>query len=173
MNTGTLEPSTPRSTASLVIRSALAAAWFELMFFVAIPAAVLWTRGSGWIPPGGASRWLGAALLLACHVVLVLQIRRFIVEGGGTHAPFDPPRQLLRAGAYQRVRNPMYLNYVVIALAEALLYRSLALSLYALALWGLTHFFLVRFEEPSLRRRFGADYEAFAARVPRWLPRFF
>ena len=30
---------------------------------------------------------------------------------------------------------------------------------------------VVLYEEPALARRFGAEYEAFRARVPRWLPR--
>jgi len=93
-----------------------------------------------------------------------------MVDGGGTHAPFHPPCRLLHDRAYERVRNPMYLNYVTITLAEALAYRSPALLLYALIFWGLLHFYVVAIEEPSLHRRFGNEYATYAASVPRWMP---
>jgi protein-S-isoprenylcysteine O-methyltransferase Ste14 len=34
-----------------------------------------------------------------------------------------------------------------------------------------THVFVVTYEEPTLRRMFGADYEAYRGRVRRWLAR--
>jgi protein-S-isoprenylcysteine O-methyltransferase Ste14 len=33
------------------------------------------------------------------------------------------------------------------------------------------HLFVVLYEEPHLRRKFGRDYEDYCRRVPRWLPR--
>jgi len=33
------------------------------------------------------------------------------------------------------------------------------------------HLFVVFYEEPTLRRTFGAEYEAYCAEVPRWIPR--
>jgi protein-S-isoprenylcysteine O-methyltransferase Ste14 len=65
----------------------------------------------------------------------------------------------------------MYSIYVAIALGEAVLYRSVALLGYAAFLFGLAHWYVVRFEEKSLRVRFGAEYDAYCARVGRWLPR--
>ena len=32
------------------------------------------------------------------------------------------------------------------------------------------HTFVVRYEEPKLRALFGAEYDAYAAQVSRWLP---
>jgi protein-S-isoprenylcysteine O-methyltransferase Ste14 len=161
----------PHRTASLVVRSLLAGAWFAFCFFLLFPAGVLWATGASLAPPPGATRWLGAAALVACHVALIRQVRSFIVDGGGTHAPFDPPRAMIRHGDYARTRNPMYLTYVGIALGEALLFRSPALVAYALAFWGLAHLYLVTREEKLLHRRFGPEWDAYASRVPRWLPR--
>jgi protein-S-isoprenylcysteine O-methyltransferase Ste14 len=31
--------------------------------------------------------------------------------------------------------------------------------------------FVLLYEEPTLRRKFGEEYEAYCKRVPRWLPR--
>ena len=94
-----------------------------------------------------------------------------IARGRGTPVPLDPPRTLLARGPYRLTRNPMYLLYVAVAAAEALLFRSPALAAYAAALFAVAHLYVTRIEEPRLLERFGADYAAYARRVPRWLPR--
>jgi protein-S-isoprenylcysteine O-methyltransferase Ste14 len=106
----------------------------------------------------------GAGLLATC-------IWEFARSGRGTLAPADPPRQLVVRGLYRYVRNPMYLSVSAIVLGEALLTRSWALLLY----WGVwflaANLFVRGYEEPALRRRFGASYEGYTRRVGRWLPR--
>lgn len=151
--------------------SLLAASWFGLNFFALFPAVLLWATGASLIPPPGPNRWLGAAILVAAHGPLIAQLRAFIEEGRGTQLPLLPPGRLVRSGLYGRVRNPMYWNYVVIVLGIAVLYRAPVLLAYAAALFALAHAYVVRVEEPQLRRRFGADYDAYCTRVPRWLPR--
>ena len=108
---------------------------------------------------------LGIVLLAAC-------VFEFARSGRGTLAPVDPPRELVVRGLYRYVRNPMYLSVTAIVLGEALLTRSRALLLYW-ALWFLAaNLFVLLYEEPTLRRRFGPSYEAYTQRVGRWLPRF-
>jgi protein-S-isoprenylcysteine O-methyltransferase Ste14 len=164
-----LHPARRRS--ALFAGSLLAALWFSLMFFVLFPALVLWASGASFWPPPGPHRWLGGAMLLAAHAFLLGPVRAFIVEGRGTPAPIAPPSLLVRSGLYTRVRNPMYLNYFAIVLGEALLYRSLPLVVYACLFFALEHAYVVGFEEKELRRRFGAEYDWYCARVGRWLPR--
>lgn len=160
-----------RSPALLAAGSLLAAGWFSLIFFGALPALVLLASGAGLWPPPGPNRWLGAAILVVAHVLLVAPVRAFIVEGRGTQLPIAPPGTLVRSGLYTRVRNPMYAIYFAIVLGEAVLYRSLALLGYAIAFFALEHVYVVAREEKLLRRRFGADYDAYCERVGRWLPR--
>lgn len=164
-------PDSRRRRGLLTGGSAIGAAWFALWFFLVFPAGVLHLSGSGLIPPPGASRWLGGGLIAIAHVLLLRPVRSFIVEGRGTHVPIVPPRRLVLSGLYTRVRNPMYSIYVVIALGEAILFRSYALLGYTAFLFGLAHWYVVTFEEPELRRRFGEDYDAYCAGVGRWLPR--
>ena len=160
-----------RSPAALAAGSLLAVLWFASMFFVAFPAAVLWASGSDFRPPPGPTRWIGGAILGLALALLVGPVRAFIVEGRGTQVPIAPPVFLVLSGLYTRVRNPMYLNYLVIVLAEALIYRSFPLLAYAMAFFALEHFYVVGIEEKELHRRFGPAYEAYCARVGRWLPR--
>jgi protein-S-isoprenylcysteine O-methyltransferase Ste14 len=52
-----------------------------------------------------------------------------------------------------------------------LIIQLLGLLLYAALGWLVSHLFVVIYEEPTLRRTFGDEYDAFCANVPRWIPR--
>ena len=74
-------------------------------------------------------------------------------------------------GLYRWVRNPMYLSVTAIVLGEVLLTGSRALLVYW-ATWLLcANLFVIAYEEPALRQRFGASYERYTREVGRWLPR--
>jgi protein-S-isoprenylcysteine O-methyltransferase Ste14 len=108
---------------------------------------------------------LGAVLLAAC-------IFEFARSGRGTLSPVDPPRHLVVRGLYRYVRNPMYVSVTAIILGEALLTRSVALALYWAVWFAGANLFVIGFEEPSLRRRFGLSYDEYAREVGRWIPSF-
>lgn len=114
---------------------------------------------------GATAVVIGVALLLTC-------IWEFARSGRGTLSPADPPTTLVVRGLYRYVRNPMYLGVTSILLGEVLLTGSRPLFLYW-AIWFLAVNVFVRgYEEPTLRRRFGASYEEYTRRVGRWLPKF-
>jgi protein-S-isoprenylcysteine O-methyltransferase Ste14 len=105
----------------------------------------------------------GAVLLGAC-------IFEFARSGQGTLSPVDPPRHLVIRGLYRYVRNPMYLSVTIIVLGEVLVTRSSALALYWV-IWFLgANLFVMGYEEPTLRRDFGASYDEYRRRVGRWIP---
>lgn len=56
-------------------------------------------------------------------------------------------------------------------LAVVIYYGSLWILIYTAGLWAALHTFTVLLEEPQLKRRFGAPYEEYQNRVPRWIPR--
>ncbi len=120
-----------------------------------------------WMP----MRVIGGVLLLAGVIVLVGAFVRFVVEGFGTPAPVAAPERLVVGGVYRYVRNPMYVAVVAAIVGQALLLGQLALLLYAAALWLISAAFVRWYEEPTLTRRFGADYEAYRRAVPAWWPR--
>jgi protein-S-isoprenylcysteine O-methyltransferase Ste14 len=106
----------------------------------------------------------GAAVALWC-------IFTFATIGRGTPAPFDPPRRLVIRGPYRFVRNPMYIGAGLALASAALFYESLPLWGYAGLFFLATHVFVVGYEEPTLRRTFGQEYEAYSRQVRRWWPR--
>jgi len=105
----------------------------------------------------------GAAIALWCVLI-------FAFVGKGTPAPFDPPRRLVIQGPYRFVRNPIYIGAGLALAGAALLYESLPLLGYTGLFFLAAHFFVVWFEEPTLRRTFGQEYEAYCDRVRRWWP---
>jgi protein-S-isoprenylcysteine O-methyltransferase Ste14 len=116
---------------------------------------------------------LFALLLIATGVVLLgTCIWEFAASGGGTLAPVDPPRQLVVRGMYRYVRNPMYLSVTTILIGEALLLRSRQFLAYFLFWFAAVNLFVLGYEEPTLRRKFGASYDRYLASVNRWLPSF-
>jgi len=116
---------------------------------------------AGWLLGAG-----GAALYLTCA------FWGFALRGRGTPAPIDPPKKLVVEGPYRIVRNPMYWSVVSVMLGEALAFRSLTLAEIGCAVFAGAILFVMVYEEPILRKKFGAEYEAYCRRVPRWLPRF-
>lgn len=123
--------------------------------------------------PAGPAIAIAAALVafalgLAIYAWCVWDFATF---GGGTPAPIDAPKKLVVRGLYRAVRNPMYVGVLCCVLGWALLYTSTALLVYALCVFLAFHAFVRLYEEPHLRREFGDEYQAYCARVGRWLPR--
>lgn len=114
---------------------------------------------------------LGGVLIAAAVVVLVHSFARFVTEGQGTPAPVAAPTNLVIGGYYRYVRNPMYVAVVSAVLGQALLFGSLWLLAYAAAAWAITTAFVMLYEEPELKRRFGAEYAKYRQGVGRWIPR--
>ena len=117
-------------------------------------------------------RVAGVALLAAGVVVLVQAFVRFVVEGVGTPAPVAPTQRLVVGGLYRYVRNPMYLAVVATIVGQALALGQPALLGYAVAVGAAMVAFVHGYEEPTLRRQFGAQYEAYRGAVPAWWPRW-
>lgn len=104
----------------------------------------------------------GAALLLvaACF-------RRFRAHRT-TANPYTAAATLVADGPFARSRNPMYLALLLLQLAPGIASASLWVLAMLLPCALLLHHGVIRREEVYLRQRFGAAYEDYCARVPRW-----
>jgi protein-S-isoprenylcysteine O-methyltransferase Ste14 len=146
-----------------------------LIFTILTPGTVAvaipyWLLGSGGRPD--SSWWPVGALLIAPGAALYLWCAwAFVTAGQGTPAPVDPPKRLVATGLYRMVRNPMYVGIVLILLGESIVFASLTLLGYAVLAWLCCHLFVVLYEEPALRRKFGESYKEYCKSVPRWVPR--
>jgi protein-S-isoprenylcysteine O-methyltransferase Ste14 len=120
----------------------------------------------------GAARFIGVPLLaIGCWLLLDSVFVRFAHEGRGTLAPIDPPRFMVRGGAYRIVRNPMYVANIAIVIGAGILFQSWFLFTWAAVLFVSFHLFVIAYEEPTLSRVFGESYETYRRDVGRWIPR--
>ncbi len=154
----------------------MSAVFRTLIFTVLVPGfwtVVLpyWVVPRGWRPDVrgvGAGGWLlivaGSALYLVCA------FWGFAIHGKGTPLPLDPPKKLVADGPYGVVRNPMYWGVASVMLGEAAVFHSLALAEWAVGLLVCANVFVLLVEEPTLKRKFGAEFEEYCRRVPRWIP---
>ncbi len=120
----------------------------------------------GWVQRAG-----GVVLLATGGGVVIHSFARFVVEGAGTPAPPAPTERLVVGELYRHVRNPMYLAVVAAIVGQALLLGRLDLLPYAAIVATAFTAFVHLYEEPTLSRQFGADYEAYRRAVPAWWPR--
>ena len=147
-----------------------------IVFLVVAPGVVAglvpWLL-TGW-DSSGPPAWLevvGWLAVVAGAAVLLEAFTRFVLEGIGTPAPVAPTQELVVGGLYRYVRNPMYLAVAAVILGQSAIFGSWLLVAYAAAFFAAVWSFVHWYEEPSLRRRFGAAYDEYASRVPGWWPR--
>ena len=122
-------------------------------------------------PGGGALTWLGGLIIFTGAAIYFRCAWEFAVRGLGTPAPIAPTKFLVTTALHRYVRNPMYVGVALIILGQSALFRSVHLAEYAGLMLLVAHAFVIFYEEPTLRRRFGESYEEYCRRVPRWIPR--
>jgi len=153
------------AAASLVVGAAFFALWFWLL--------------PGWLgfeveAAGNTSwRWLAAIPSVLGFAAALRCIWDFGWTGRGTPAPMAPPQRLVVVGIYRYVRNPMYFGFAVGWIGLWIIFghaNAATIATVAMAALGV-HVFVLFYEEPTLRRKFGADYEEYCRNVRRWLPR--
>ena len=153
-------------------QAAIGSALFFLLAPGTIAGLIPWLITRWRIEPGASSALsiAGAALVVPFAAILIECFARF-VRHGGTPAPIMPTQHLVVSGLYRHLRNPMYVAVSGLVFAQALWFASAALLAYGIVIWIAFHLFVLGYEEPTLRRTYGQDYEDYFRAVPRWLPR--
>lgn len=155
---------------AVLVRAIAYSALFIGLVLVFLPAQMLSEAGVARPAGFGAPQLAGTIVGAAGAAIAIWCILTFALVGRGTPAPFDPPRRLVARGPYEHVRNPMYLGAGLALAGAALFYDTRALWAYAAGFLLLMHLVVVLYEEPTLRRSFGGEYEAYCRQVRRWWP---
>ena len=84
-----------------------------------------------------------------------------------------PPQRLVVVGFYRYVRNPMYLGFFVgwAGLWVVFGHANLTAIAWACVVVLGVALFVVFYEQPTLRKKFGTDYKEYCRNVPPWIPR--
>lgn len=149
----------------------------SLLFLILAPGVV-----AGYIPLAllrrgqqietGVFAYLAVPLWSIGGIILLWSFWNFLKEGRGTPAPIDPPKKLVVTGFYRYVRNPMYVAVLAIIIGHFLWFGYWNLLIYVIVIFVAFNTFVTYYEEPTLKRKFGAAYEKYLEKVPRWIPRF-
>ena len=143
------------------------------VFLFVLPSAIRLVEAALGVPSFGfpEQRAIGVALFALFSALGLWSGVTMSWLGRGTPLPLDAPRELVRRGPYTYVRNPMAVAGLGQGLAVALVLGSPLIVLYVLAGGILWNWFVRPLEEEDLRRRFGAEYEAYCSEVRCWVPR--
>lgn len=142
--------------------------WRALAAFLVMPGIVAFLVPWLLRPPAAPLHAWGLVLVGGGFVLLLWCVRDFYVAGRGSLAPWAPPERLVTIGLYRVTRNPMYVAVVLMLVGWALTFHARAPWLYAGGVAAVFHLRVIRVEEPWLARRYGEQWAAYAARVPRW-----
>ena len=156
--------------AAPVVRTLLYVAVIGSLVLILLPGEASDLTGDAAMPGAGALQVIGALLTLIGVALALWCAGIFAVIGRGTPLPFDPPRRLVITGPYRWVRNPMAIGAGLALMGAGVYYESLTFLAFSGLFLLFIHGFVVLYEEPTLRRVFGAEYEAYCVKVRRWLP---
>ena len=123
------------------------------------------------VPPAQVWFWMA---LLAASVGLALSVwtaTLFMKFGGGTPAPWDPPKRLVVRGPYRHVRNPMITGVLLMLFAEAIFLQSWPIAVWMMVFFIGNAVYFPLVEERGMEKRFGNQYRDYKEHVPRWMPR--
>lgn len=151
-------------------------AFKSVLFFIVAPGMVGGVIPLSFLRLGprletGIVSYIAPLLWVIGLMMLVWCFWDFLAKGKGTPAPIDPPRHLVVAGLYRLVRNPMYVGVLALIAGHFLWFGHWALAIYAGLFFTVVHAFVTLYEEPHLRKVFGAEYEEYCRQVARWIPR--
>jgi protein-S-isoprenylcysteine O-methyltransferase Ste14 len=113
---------------------------------------------------------MGSLFICAGLVPIVASFIEFI-GANGTPVPVASPPRLVVTGSYRYVRNPIYVGFVAVLVGEVLVFGSLGLLEYTAVAWCVGAAGVRFYEEPTLARKFGADYAEYRRAVRAWIPR--
>jgi protein-S-isoprenylcysteine O-methyltransferase Ste14 len=151
--------------ASLLVGFAFLSLWFWL-----IPK---WLGFNVELSGIGVLRLLAAIPAVLGFTVALRCVWDFGATGRGTPAPILPPQALVVVGFYRYVRNPMYIGFFTGWIGLWIVFGHAKLTAISIAVGVILaiQLFVVYYEEPTLRRKFGDDYLLYCKNVNRWIPR--
>ncbi|MBY0563921.1 MAG: isoprenylcysteine carboxylmethyltransferase family protein [Hyphomonadaceae bacterium] len=148
------------------------------MRYVPPPLWALIFLGAGYalsLAPGLAAlpilptRPLGLIVVLAAIAVLLWAMVQFRMANTQLLPNSPANNALVTNGVFAITRNPMYLAMALFCLGGALWFGRLPVLIAPLLMFAVANWVFIPFEEAKMRRQFGDAFDAYCARVRRWI----
>ena len=140
-----------------------------LFYVAAIGSGALLRRSMPLTIGGGAVRVIAAWLFVALFAGLLVWSFVWFARQKTTVIPNKPASALVLDGPFRFTRNPLYLAMALLTIGAGLWLNTWWVLILLIPAVALVDRFVIAREEAYLRRRFGAEYDAYTARVRRWL----
>lgn len=116
---------------------------------------------------------IGIIFLISGLIIIIFSVHALIIEPKQVMTkPNQALDNFIKSGIYRKMRNPMYVGYIFIIMAEFFLLGYILILGYFVFMVILIHLLVVFMEEPSLKKGYGTKYDEYCKEVPRWLPKF-
>jgi len=119
--------------------------------------------------PTVLSATLGLLLVFVGELVRVYSVA-FIGKVSRTRSD-SLGAKLIRQGPFAYVRNPLYVGNFFITIGISIFGGSIFVALLAAALFAFQYFYIVKYEESLLQKKFGEEYVVYMQEVPAWFPK--
>lgn len=144
---------------------------YIFMFF--IPSQLLRLSTEYFLPnlfiPNSMTLLSGISLIALSIMNFVYCANILIVHGKNSNPLItQPPKEFVVQGFYKYARNPIYIGHLFFFIGEILIFGDLLLFLYAVFVFICLHIFIISYEEPGLRKKFGESYIQYTKKVKRW-----
>jgi protein-S-isoprenylcysteine O-methyltransferase Ste14 len=153
----------------MIILSILSILIVPLITFFIIPYLFVSNMLAVWPRQIGVLEIIAGILIFIGLALFIWVIYAHAHYGKGTPAPFNPPKKFVASGAYRYSRNPMYVGAITLLIGEALLLKAPWMLLFTACIFLLFLLYVKYEEEPRLIQRYGASYQEYMKRVPRWI----
>ncbi|WP_442543867.1 methyltransferase family protein [Arthrobacter sp. KN11-1C] len=167
-------PAIPRSTAVTHVVSTFGQIVLFWGFFLAVipfTVAFLEQRWAVVLPFPSFAAPVGVAVLVLASALGISSAVGMSTLGDGTPLPSAMPNQLVIAGPYRWIRNPMAAAGILQGAAVGVILQSWLVVAYAVA-GSLVWNYVVRpLEEADLEERFGEEFRQYRDAVRCWVPR--
>lgn len=148
--------------------------WRNIVFPLVLATLFLVFRPCPFLGEPAQDVWLdlaGLAVALSGQAFRIWVIGLAYIKRGGLNKQVYAER-LVTEGMFRLCRNPLYVGNALILAGLLLVFNNPAVYLLAGLFFGWAYAAIVAAEEAFLAGKFGAEYDAYCARAPRWVPDF-
>jgi protein-S-isoprenylcysteine O-methyltransferase Ste14 len=116
-----------------------------------------------------ASLAIGTAMILIGESIRLIGVAH--IGGISRTKSYSTGKRLITSGLFAHVRNPLYIGNLFLSTGLVVTANVGPVFVIGFVLFFFLQYIpIVLWEESNLRRVFGTEFDAYAAKVPRWIP---